>query len=114
MLTVSDIHDDIIPAVVEQEWWSASITAFDDGDYEQAAALGRKLGNKARAIYNVAICYLLMGDDDSAVICEGLHVSNRGPRGLLLSAPSRPTHSFALPISKWRIFTTSWKTLNVP
>lgn len=67
MLAASDGNEDVLPAVVEQELWSASLAAFDSGDYESAAIMGRKIGNKARAIYNVGICYLLLGDEDSAV-----------------------------------------------
>jgi hypothetical protein len=56
-----------LPTAVEQEYWSQALAAFDAKDYEIAAMQFRKLGARSRPLYNVAICYLLLHDDDSAV-----------------------------------------------
>ena len=57
----------LLPTVAEHDIWKFAITAFKEQDYEVAAMHFRKLGPKSRALYNVAICYVLMDDLDSAV-----------------------------------------------
>lgn len=57
----------ILPTAVELEYWVSGINAFDGADYEMAAAHFRRLGDRAKPLYNVAVCYLNMKDHDSAV-----------------------------------------------
>jgi hypothetical protein len=60
-------HSQPLPTALEQEYWTFGISAFDVGDYEVAAMHFRKLGARSRPLYNVAICYLLMHDEESSV-----------------------------------------------
>ena len=57
----------ILPSAVEQEYWLSGTGAFYGEDYEMAAAHFRRLGDRAKPLYNVAVCYLNMKDHDSAV-----------------------------------------------
>lgn len=57
----------VLPSAVEHDIWSHALLAFDEKDYEVAAMHFRKLGPRSRPLYNVAMCYMLLDDDDSAV-----------------------------------------------
>lgn len=57
----------IIPSAIEQECWQQGMAAYDARDYELAAIHFRKLASLARPQYNVAISYLQLSDQDSAV-----------------------------------------------
>lgn len=63
-----DEQPTILPTALEQEYWSLGTLSFDAKDYETAAMHFRKLGARSRPLYNVAVCYLLLNDDDSAVL----------------------------------------------
>lgn len=57
----------MIPSAIEQECWQQGMAAYDARDYELAAIHFRKLASLARPQYNVAISYLQLFDQDSAV-----------------------------------------------
>lgn len=63
----SQLQPQSLPTALEQEYWALGISAFDVGDYEVAAMHFRKLGARSRPLYNVALCYLLMHDEESSV-----------------------------------------------
>lgn len=62
-----EAHSAVLPTALEQEYWSLGIVSFDSQEYEVAAMHFRRLGARSRPLYNVALCYFLMDDKESAV-----------------------------------------------
>jgi hypothetical protein len=98
MLGDGTLQTQHLPSALEQEYWSQGIAAFDVGDYEVAAMHFRKLGARSRPLYNVSLCYLLMNDEESSVLCQQRPFY---PRLLPWKDACDVIHTFAWPISSW-------------
>lgn len=53
--------------VAENELWTRATEHYHGGQFEQAAIIFRKIIGKAKAHYNVGVCYLALLDSESAV-----------------------------------------------
>lgn len=57
-----------LPPALAQALLVKAVNLYDAGNFEGAAIQFRNLGNVSRPLYNVAICYLRLGDESSAVL----------------------------------------------
>ena len=63
-----DVQRTPMPTTMEQQFWTSGMLAFDAGSYSLAIDEFAKLGMKAKALYNIAICHLQLNDAFLAVI----------------------------------------------